>query len=539
MLSAALVVAALCYFGAPLYIENDDPGLAMVGAGFGEAVHPEPHLIFSHYGYGLILGTLSRLVGPYAHGWFTIFAIWFSLVLVIRASLRAADLKVCLTILVVCLGCIYLATLLSAEFTTTAAVLFGAAIAEWLSSSYREPKLPYLGTAVLLVALVLSYLIRPESYLMGFIIVLPMLAVLCWRSQVKQRARLLAISLVIIAIAGFETDNLAYSNSSDWRDIPEYNDLRAQFTDYGRVPWLPQAPEYRQLGWSYNDYAMFTQWYTRNPIYSIENLRLLVTKLGVPIAPWTALNQVTSWFGFLFGSWPLLLTLSSQAVICVLLERRLKFLGILLFLGQFGAITAAALTGREPLPWVWLGASTITLLGLSALFVAVSPKAQSTFRKFGVVLTALLGAATGLLVCTDHQRESGQAAAYRGWINENRQYFAGKVTVWSTGLIWQWLITPTRIYPPFPELKVAAIDDLNCMPVETAMLAELKIDDLARELCTDPNMHLVCPKALLDTLVAYCQEHYGFRPRFKEVASWQYTSIYTLESEASVKPASK
>jgi hypothetical protein len=272
MLSAALVVAALCYFGAPLYIENDDPGLAMVGAGFGEAVHPEPHLIFSHYGYGLILGTLSRLVGPYAHGWFTIFAIWFSLVLVIRASLRAADLKVCLTILVVCLGCIYLATLLSAEFTTTAAVLFGAAIAEWLSSSYREPKWPYLGTAVLLVALVLSYLIRPESYLMGFIIVLPMLAVLCWRSQVKQRARLLAISLVIIAIAGFETDNLAYSNSSDWRDIPEYNDLRAQFTDYGRVPWLPQAPEYRQLGWSYNDYAMFTQWYTRNPIYSIENL---------------------------------------------------------------------------------------------------------------------------------------------------------------------------------------------------------------------------------------------------------------------------
>jgi hypothetical protein len=535
MLSAAFVVAALCYFGAPLYIENDDPGLAMVGAGFGEAVHPEPHLIFSHYGYGLILGALSRLIGPYAHGWFTIFAIWFSLVLVIRASLRAADLKVCLTVLVVCLGCIYLATLLSAEFTTTAAVLFGAGIAEWLCSSYQEPKLSYLGTGVVFLALILSYLIRPESYLMGFIIVLPALVVLCWKGQVKTRSRLLVISLVIIAVAGFETDKLAYSNSPDWRDIPEYNDLRAQFTDYNRVPWLPQAPEYRQLGWSYSDYAMFTQWYTRNAIYSIENLRLLVTKLGLPIAPGNALNEVAGWFRFLFGSWPLLLTLSAQVVICLLLERRQKFLGIGLFLGQLGAITAAALTGREPLPWVWLGASTITLLGLSALLASASQKSESKLRNLGFGLAALLGTVTGLLVYAGHQRESGEAAAYRDWINENRQYFAGKVTVWSTGLIWQWLITPTRIYPPFPELKVAAIDDLNCMPVETAMLAELKIDDLARELCTDPNMHLICPKALLGTLVTYCQEHYGFRPKFKEVASWQYTSIYTLESEASSK----
>jgi hypothetical protein len=103
------------------------------------------------------------------------------------------------------------------------------------------------------------------------------------------------------------------------------------------------------------------------------------------------------------------------------------------------------------------------------------------------------------------------------------------VTVWGIGLKWECLVTPTRIYPPFPSLKVAAIDDLNHMPVETAMLKELGIDDLAKELGTDPSIHLVCPKDLIERLTRFCQEHYGITPIFKSRAEWGESAIYTLD----------
>ena len=62
-------------FGNPLFDGNDDTGLAMLGAGFGLAVEPEPHLIFSHFGYGILLKVVSRLAGACAHGWTTLAAL--------------------------------------------------------------------------------------------------------------------------------------------------------------------------------------------------------------------------------------------------------------------------------------------------------------------------------------------------------------------------------------------------------------------------------------------------------------------------------
>ena len=526
ILLATLVVAILCSFAEPLFQVNDDSFLAMVGAGFGVAVHPEPHLVFSHYCYGLILLGLSRFIGANAHGWFTIFAIWLSLVLMIRSSLRAANLKVGLTILLVFLGCIFLATLLSAEFTTTAAALFGAAMAEWLSSSYREPKLP--GTVITLVALILSYLIRPESYFMGCIIVLPVLLFLSWRSEVRQRTRLLAISLVVIALVGFETDNLAYSTSPDWRDIPEYNDLRAQFTDYNRVPWLPEAPEYRQVGWSFNDYIMFSHWYARLPIYSLQNVSLLVKRLATPSVT-IAATQIRDWLLFPLTSWPLLLILSSQAIICTLLDRDRRLPGLLLLAGEFAVIGAASLTGRTPLNYVWFAAGAITLMTLCCLLASTPERRGPLFKQLGLVLTSCLGVAAALVFFAHHLQVRRDAAEYRRWIDQQAGYLGGKVTVWDVGMVWEWLITPTCVYPPFPAIKIASIDDINRMPIETAMLNELGIDDLAKALCTDPQTRLICPKELVPRMVRFCEEHYRISPVFKEVASWRWTAIYQLD----------
>lgn len=528
VLLATIIVASLCLFGEPLYQENDDPLLAMVSAGFGVAVTPEPHLIWSHLGYGLLLGALSRLIGLNAHGWVTVFAIWLSLTLLIRVSLQARSPKIRWCVLLVCLGCIFLAALLAAQFTITAAVLFGAAFANFLASAEERQPIRSLWTAANILAFVLSYLIRPESYMMGLVIVLPALLFLCWyRSEINRRARILAVCLPLVVAAG-SIQTIAYSTSPEWRYVPEYIDLLNDLNDFHRVPWLPQAPEYRQVGWTSNDYAMFDAWYAQNPIYNIDNLRFLVKRLAIPQIA-TAPNQIWAWFSFPFTSWRLVLPLLAQVAVCILLGKQRRRVALLLILGEWAAIATASTTGRDPLDYVWYAAAAITLMSLCALLVTALPQKGSLFQNLGLTLAGSLGLLATVGFCSDHMRVCQQAARYRNWISQNSNYFKGKVVVWAGGLTWEWLITPTRIYPPFTDLKVASIDDVNGMPVETAMLNQLGIADLAKELGTNPELRLFSQEYLIPLLTVFCQQHYGIHPTFKEAASWDGNGIYLLD----------
>jgi hypothetical protein len=210
----------------------------MVGSGFGVAAQPEPHLVWSHVGYGLVLGMFGRLVGPNAHGFITIIAVWLAVTLQIRASLAAPSTRTRFFVLVVGVGCVFTGELLSPEFTITAAVLFAGAIAGWLVSSdeLAGSDLAWKGATVL--ALIFSYLIRPESYLMGLVIVLPALGMLSVRGKVARKTRTLVLTMAIVGLAGFVTDKVAYLCSREWR-VPQITDLRAQFNDFHCVPWVP------------------------------------------------------------------------------------------------------------------------------------------------------------------------------------------------------------------------------------------------------------------------------------------------------------
>jgi hypothetical protein len=509
----------------------------MVGGGFGVAVRPESHLLWSHFGYGLILNGLSTLVGPNAHGWMMVYSIWLSLLLILATILRASRYDFGPFVLLICLGCIYLSAVLSAEFTVTSAVLFGAGIAMFIVLAAEERPRSRTWTAISILAIVLGYLIRPDSYVMGLVIVGPPLFFLCWRrSKFASSARLLALILVSLALVGLASDKLAYLASPDWRSVPRYFDLATNFTDYNRVPWIPTAPAYRQVGWSFDDYVMFTHWYTRHPIYSLENVSLLVKSLLVSSVA-SAPARIIDWFHFALTSWTLLPMLCGQALACLLLERRQRVLGLLLILGECTAVSIAACTGRVPLGYVWQAAADITLMSLCALLITAPFDGSTRRKRFGAILIGLLGLFAGIVFLSDHQRVRQDAAEYRAWIAQNHELLKGKVTVWDVGMMWEWLITPTRIYPPFPQLKVASIDDVNSMPIETAMLAALGIDDLAKELCTDAEMRLICPYWLVEHLTGFCERHYGIRPVFKKAAEWRYQGIYVLQNPSSLDAA--
>jgi hypothetical protein len=508
----------------------------MVGAGFGEAVKAEPFLIWSHLGYGLLLKGLSHVVGPNAHGWVTIFSIWLSLALIIKASFNATNWRVRLCLVALCLGCVYSMALLAAEFTITSSVLFGAAMAQWLGSLLGDKRpTSRLWLLATIVAFILSYLIRPESYIMGLIILAPAIFILCLRrTGGGVRARVLATGLILIVVLGW-SEKIAYWSSPRWRDVPKNMDLVNQFLMYNRVPWSPQVPEYRQAGWSRNDYNMFCEWYTLDPIYSTANLSLLVKHLAAPV---DLSAQIWAWFRFPLNSGYLISTLAAQLLICVFLGRNLRLFGILLLLGEFIAIAAAASTGREALDYVWEAAAALTLLCLSALLVANSPR-NRVFAGAGPLLAGLVGLIAGTLVYSEHLSVCQKARQYRQWINQNHELFQGKVTVWSIGLTWEWLVTPTRIYPPFPTLKVAAIDDLGCTPIEADMLKHLKINNLAKALSTDPEMRLICPISDEPMMVRFCQEHFGVMPAFKEAARWRDSAIYVLDQRPAPKQSAQ
>jgi hypothetical protein len=110
-----LAMLGLVLFGSPLFETNDDCGLAMIAAGFGTAVEPEPHLIFSHFGYGLVLNAVSRFAGPNAHGWTTLAALGLSIGLYTRAISRywREDRVLVGAALLIGLGCVFTRALLA------------------------------------------------------------------------------------------------------------------------------------------------------------------------------------------------------------------------------------------------------------------------------------------------------------------------------------------------------------------------------------------------------------------------------------------
>jgi hypothetical protein len=250
------IVIGVALIGEPLFGSNDDTGLAMMGAGFGLAAQPEPHLVFSHYGYGLLLNVLSHIIGPVAHGWVTMAMLGSSIALFALALYQQSgnSERVIWIVLVVAGGCMFARALLAPDFTITAALFFGAAVSFRMATLETKPSAG-LATAIY-GALVLSFLVRPIVTLLGLIVVGPALAWFAWRGPLAGRRaiRLFMLMIAIIVPLLYLIDYAAYAFSPDWRDALAYNQVRGLFNDFNRVPWIPNSPEYRQVGWSRNDY---------------------------------------------------------------------------------------------------------------------------------------------------------------------------------------------------------------------------------------------------------------------------------------------
>jgi hypothetical protein len=523
---ALLAVLGVALIGTPLFEINDDTALAMIGAGFGLAVEPEPHLIFSHFGYGLLLKTVSRFAGPHAHGWITLTALSLSLALYARAlcgNWRRQGYLVAAA-LVIAAGCVFARALLDPQFTITAALLFGAAIGCWLGTLREGSRSLTLSTAIY-GALVLSFLVRPTAAVLGLIVIGPALIWLAWRGPSGSRlpARHFMIAIAAIALAVYLTDKAAYTFSDDWRNVIDYNQLRGLFNDYHRIPWIPGAPEYAKVGWSANDHAMFMDWYSLHPIYDYANIRYLAETLTLQtqLLPWSGVRDS---FAVLWQS-PFLFALAGVLVLLTgLVPRRLMFASLVL-IGTLAAIVALGLTGRPPAFRVLFSALSVALLFASPFLLMAEGELRPP-QKAGLGLLVGIAAVTGFMTIQAHRERVREAAAYRAELSKAAPYLSGTVIVWGASLVTEWLITPTTIHTPFPTLTIPTLGVSTKSPVMRATLQRLGISDLGTTLCTQPDIRLIATPARVNELQVFCEQHYHVRPSYDLVFDNPHTQIF-------------
>ena len=521
-----LALVALVIFGEPLFEINDDCGLAMTAAGFGSAVAPEPHLIFSHYGYGLLLKIVSRFAGPNAHGWTSLAALGLSMALYTRALTGYWPQRNFLVgaALIVGFGSVFARALLDPQFTITAALLFGAAAGCRMAMLQDKTRSVGLSTTVY-GAIILSFLIRPSVAVLALVVVSPALIWLAWRGPESGRRAALHFLTALVAITAviYLTDKAAYTFSPDWRDAVEYNQLRSLFNDFYRIPWIPGAPEYAKVGWSANDHAMFMNWYSLHPIFAYANIKYLADTLLLQ-TPIFDLSGARDWVTSIWES-PLLCTLvAAQVLLLVLLPRYRTFL-VLIMIGTLAALVASGLTGRPPVFRVQFSAIALALLcTLPLLLNAALP----TNLVGGSAICLLLGTGLygGTVALQLHEERVRAATAYRAKLSEAKSYFSGTVIIWGATLAWEWLITPTKVYPPIAGATIPSIGLFTKTPVMTTALQRLGISDLGLTLCAHPDVRLIAASSNVATLQNFCQEHYHVRPTYSLVFSHPPTEIY-------------
>jgi hypothetical protein len=521
-----VAIFAVAAFGNPLFDGNDDTGLAMLGAGFGLAVEPEPHLIFSHFGYGVLLKMISRFAGPYAHGWTTLAALGLALGLCARALCGRSRANVYLvgTALFIAAGSVFTRALLLQQFTATSAILFGAAIGCWLAVLRGGAGSPWLRT-VIYTAIVLSFLIRPSAAMLGLVVVLPSLiwlALLGPADSRKPTLRLIGV-IAVMAAAIYVTDKGAYALSPDWRDALEYNQLRSLFNDYFRIPWVPGAPEYAKVGWSENDHAMFMNWYSLHPIFDYDNIKYLAGTL-LTQAPLFELSGVRDWLLTLRDS-PLLIAICLGQLLLFALLPSCRIIVALLMLGTFFALAISGLTGRPPLFRIQFSALSVAFLCTLPFLLAKEAGARS-LRNLAAALIFGIALYAGWTAVRAHRDMSAQAAAYRARLLEAHPYFTGTVISWGSALAWEWLITPTKVYAPVDGAIIASLGVAARMPVTQSTLERLGITDLGVTLCTKPDIRVIASLANIKRLQKFCEEHYQTRPTYNLVFSHPITEIY-------------
>ncbi len=289
MLTASLFFALLYAYSSFQYIGSDDAPILRSFMGY-EGGEPANFHLYIHTALAWTLYALARLMPGVA--WFSIvqlFLLWFAQVVMIKSLAQLTSRRglslwagALLGILFLAGYAVYITCRIS--YTTTSALLGAAAVAQLASvdmTQTRRGKIlrPLLGSAVLLLQ---CYFLRQVSVLppLCFWVLMLLTKVFIAFGKGKLPLRQAKPVLIGVLVTALAFGGLAALREADialtgTRPLLAWQQERIQLLDYSDFDHTTTPETLQAIGWSDNEFTLFTYWYFMDDNMSLEALQTL------------------------------------------------------------------------------------------------------------------------------------------------------------------------------------------------------------------------------------------------------------------------
>ncbi len=340
-----------------------------------------------------------------------------------------------------------------------------------------------------------------------------------WKTFIKRSLPFFAMGILVFG--GQLFSDQVYKNDPNWREYLEYNELRSDLLDFGMPDYVTYEEEYRQIGFSENDYHCLKNWAYGDPeFFSKETLEKIVALKGEESFSaerlWECVRGVGEWSVRYLGLYIWLLLL-----VKLFFGKKRALIGWAVFVSLAEAFYLY-LCGRplDRVTWiVYLGA---------ALFLLQLPD-QEENRRRGYVQKLVPAALVlcALVLCPLHWKDLTKHMRY-----ENDVETLEKMQVMrSEGKLYVWPVVDYRIflnsYNALNAANLGISENSVCLggwliesPIYDRVLERCRIDNPFEALLMDEDVFLVGGDMYIPNIWEYLREH------FHETANF---SIYERE----------
>ena len=531
LLSVVLVGGLYAFYllaFVPRYETNDDAMMNLLVAGRVLSDAPDEHLLYSNILIGLGLRRLYEFSDAVPwYGCYLLGNFGLALVGLCYALLHGNRSAERLILTLIFLAFFAFPCLVLLQFTRVAFTASLAGLLLLLTAADTRTTLRLAAPAVLL--LLMGSLIRLDSCWLACLVLSPALAC-SWLGGPAKRTAVQVLALAGALALGFGADRLNrwyYSRDEGWDQFYEFNQLRAQFTDYSRVDYNERTRGILEsVGWSKIDLIMLTEFNYADPErFSIERMRTVLGAVGVGdrLTEGRSLGDLAAWLG---GDANLIALLAAGGVCLALMGGGYRRRAVPL-------LTLLVAVGLSLLLWSYFRVPPRVYFSAFGVWVAVAIalssgagglRAWSPRAAGGLLRTAALVLLGGLLTWRvgalffDNARDLVQHRATTQMAASLAPPGDRLFVVWTGAIPYELLVYPLERIDVPPQFR--AIDLLIANPRVPPVAQRLRqrgITDLYRALFERRDVYLVSTNYLNGLLLTYLEEHYQVRLGFRVV----------------------
>lgn len=529
----------------PVYDTNDDPSMALVASGYGNAGGPDEHLLYTNVLIGHVLKQLyeaAPLIPWYGCYLLVIQFLAHWILLYALLSLNRTYFSVLGYILFYLTVGVYCLTHL--QFTTTAFLIGMAGLSMILSSLILDAQGPHhrwlkWGGALCLIA---SSLIRYASLQLPILASIPLLVCIVFHlfRSINFRWYLLPAALTVISVLGCHFyDRHYYQQDEDWNHFLQRHDVAAKLINFAQIPVTDQTkPLFAQVGWSSFDYWMLRNWiYLDSETYSLS--RMQEFKKQTDALSLRKIPQVMTYRVNMFKaafSHPIFVVCSLSALFLAWLNPRalwqrtiVKWMLMWSALIMLGLISSMKLPERIVIP---LGALSFYFTMFLNLPLLIS---QIDLKEFNKNLVFRLGALMLLLaacvICRGEVQRSDQNVKYNARLKQDIQYLQQK---WPDKVFLSVYTFPIEHFLPLDNqseirnLKYLYLTGRQGSPLFNEKIKGYGIKSPYTDLYETDRLYLLFHPKMIPVLKIYFKQHYGVDLEFNSVYEGGYFQVYPV-----------